>query len=1242
MANPQLPLSSSILQWNVRSLNDYKITDLLKYTSSHNIDILCLQETHLNSSVNLKIPGYDVLRKDRSSNRIGGGVAILVRSHLKFCGISLPDFSHDIDAIGVKLWLANMEVTVINLYNPNGNNNGHDFFNFISNNFSNSNLVVVGDFNAHSSIWGYSPQNNAGKYIEEFLTNFTNIVLATPRHLNTYFSKRSGSYSTIDLQLVSSSLINKTTVNRIDNLLSDHFAICTKIGDPAIIDNFISHYVWQKADWPNFSHILSNHDYSSLSTDPNQLSKNLTSLLLDAAKLTIPQSQCPKTLKNNKPPKPWWTSSCQEAWHNKRNAIRSFKRNPSTGKYIAKLQAEAKLKRTIKLAKEEACKNFLLSVSHKTQESKIHKFLDKMCGKFSTQNPFHYQLTLNGQQLETNEEKAKFLADFYEKKFKNTSHNPPQISLTPHFDLPGSQYLLQDFTMIELNKAINSIKPKTSCSHDQIHPSLLQHLPIEFKKVLLSLFNNAWSNSFFPSAWKTSLIIPILKQNKPKEDPNSFRPIMITPVLGKLYEKIIHSRLYWFAESNHLIPHTQTAFRKYHSSIDAFVRLTNAISECLKDNQILVAAFLDFQNAYDNIQHPLLLQKLSKMGFPIPVVNFFKSYLSERSFVLQVNSYITSKKSVSKGLPQGAVLSCLLFSLYLWDLNLPQTNIQFADDIVLWSTSNNFELAQSKLQKLLYAFECFSNNSCLPTAPSKSAIVQFHNRRNPQSALLTLNGVVIQEQQHIKYLGLTLDQKLTFRLHIENVRIKCLRKMRILQRLLNTPWGCHEKTLINFYKTYIRSQIDYGLIVYGSCSNTLLCSLETVQNTMIRAILGLRNHTKTNFLLSESGLTSIAMRRDILLARYFTKIEGNSSHRLHDWLRNPGAFRGLAREFATTQMTYPIPSSSLFQIYPRIPSWANHYPEVNLLFAPAIKTDLSLAYVKSLFHEFESQRYIHHLPIFVDGSKTESRTACGVHFPSLGIAAAERLQNDVSIMTAEIAAINIALETIIKMPNPPRNTPLIIYSDSKSALASISPEHSDYPDNDTSTTLVLLNQLLKQGISTKFQYIPSHMGIKGNHKADEIAKSALQLEIISGRPIPVRDVNHWRLKIYLANQCPPNLSPFTSRKDSKMYHRIRSNATGLNSQTYLYQNTTIPTVMSPLCRLCQTYDETINHVLFGCPVATLNHKKEWLTLSAIFKRLKLTPNIDQLTQRRHSSTDDAELFKAVFNCLNIGGFINDV
>jgi hypothetical protein len=102
--------------------------------------------------------------------------------------------------------------------------------------------VVVGDFNAHSPIWGF--WNNAGKYIEEFLTNFTNIVLVTPRHLNTYFDKRSESYSTIDLQLVSSNLMNKITVNRIDIFLSNHFAICTKICDPVIIDNFIPHYVW--------------------------------------------------------------------------------------------------------------------------------------------------------------------------------------------------------------------------------------------------------------------------------------------------------------------------------------------------------------------------------------------------------------------------------------------------------------------------------------------------------------------------------------------------------------------------------------------------------------------------------------------------------------------------------------------------------------------------------------------------------------------------------------------------------------------------------------------------------------------------------------------------------------------------------------------------------------------------------------------------------------------------------------
>jgi len=94
------------------------------------------------------------------------------------------------------------------------------------------------------------------------------------------------------------------------------------------------------------------------------------------------------------------------------------------------------------------------------------------------------------------------------------------------------------------------------------------------------------------------------------------------------------------------------------------------------------------------------------------------------------------------------------------------------------------------LQKALFQFEKFSQNSDLPIAPTKSKIIQFHHKQNNLNARLTLNRIIIPEDNQINYLRLILDQKL----HIINTIKKCYRKIRIIKRLLTTPWGCNEKT----------------------------------------------------------------------------------------------------------------------------------------------------------------------------------------------------------------------------------------------------------------------------------------------------------------------------------------------------------------------------------------------------------------------------------------------------------------
>jgi len=101
----------SILQWNVRSLSENKLNELLSFMNKNSIDIACLQETHLTNNQQTKFPGYTILRKDRSSQRKGGGVAIILNNNIKFCGINFPDFSNDVDVIGINVWINNTKHT---------------------------------------------------------------------------------------------------------------------------------------------------------------------------------------------------------------------------------------------------------------------------------------------------------------------------------------------------------------------------------------------------------------------------------------------------------------------------------------------------------------------------------------------------------------------------------------------------------------------------------------------------------------------------------------------------------------------------------------------------------------------------------------------------------------------------------------------------------------------------------------------------------------------------------------------------------------------------------------------------------------------------------------------------------------------------------------------------------------------------------------------------------------------------
>jgi ribonuclease HI len=158
----------------------------------------------------------------------------------------------------------------------------------------------------------------------------------------------------------------------------------------------------------------------------------------------------------------------------------------------------------------------------------------------------------------------------------------------------------------------------------------------------------------------------------------------------------------------------------------------------------------------------------------------------------------------------------------------------------------------------------------------------------------------------------------------------------------------------------------------------------------------------------------------------------------------------------------------------------------------------------------------------------------------------ERLYNNVSIMSAELDVIIMALEHLMKNQHFIANSNIIVYSDSLSSLELLSSAPQYKLDIETYHCLSTIDNLASSGIRSHLQYIPSHSGTSGNHQVNEIAKNAINIDQLSGRPIPIRHFYQWRLSDIMFNKNNHNLSPFPNNHFSKIYHRIHSRTNGPN------------------------------------------------------------------------------------------------
>lgn len=874
----RIVMALSLLYQNVRGLRT-KVDALRIGIENSDADVICLTETWLNNDFDdgeFMEDNWISYRKDRSVSGVirGGGCMVIHSKFLKSMRVS--EFESDIDFVDdvwIRFEIPSGYFYLCTVYITSKQNNTDitkSFLDKMNENLmklnSTDRVLIVGDFNIRNIDWVFSDNGliipiNVNDEKAVHLLNSIN--LGNLNQFNGIFNKdnkildlvlSNDDSKTIEIVELKKGIVN---IDYYHPPIEIHMQMELKYMDE------IEHrkFNFRKANYNNLSNSLSTIDWSFLHTlNVNDAVNSFYSIINKIILDLVPPYKTRKRF-------PFWYSRDLISLIKKKDKLRAkWRRSKRQCDYSVYSVARAQSKIQI-----DDCYGKYLVHLQENMRSNVKLFWS-YAKKKRQSNSYPNTFKLNDMTASSPQEACELFSTQFKSVVKptntgqttfNTTNTVRPQTANPIYISPRSVELV--LSQLDVNK---------NGGPDGIPNIFWKNLHCVLAYPLSILYNKSLDTGIYPVEFKKAYVTPIFKSGD-KQLISNYRPVSLLNTISLVFEKLV---LYKFRPMvAHTISPFQHGFSPGKSTNTNLMEYVDYIADGLDNGMEVHAVYTDFAKAFDWLNHPKILFKLEKLGISGKLLDWFRSYLTDRHLQVSFGGHKSATFSPSSGVPQGSVLGPFLFNLYINDLchQLKCNYLLFADDLKLYKTITTLD-DSIELQNDLNAlhFWCVENDIKLNI--DKCKFIAFNNKSTMFDVDYHINHQVLEMVEEIKDLGVIIDRKLRFDQHINSMVNKAYKMLGFISRV--TKDFTNMKCINMLYNSLVRSNLEYCASVWNPHHTIRIQQLEKVQKKYTRHVWFKLHKPYENYEMRLKNLQmfTLEMRREYYdLCSLYAIVNGN-------------------------------------------------------------------------------------------------------------------------------------------------------------------------------------------------------------------------------------------------------------------------------------------------------------------------------------------------------------------------------